>query len=323
MTALVTTNPTRSIDLGFERYLAVRKADLGRHLVDGTPDYTFDLDRELLRDLSTFAPVRWAAQSLTSFAIPLYRQLLYMGAVAVGPDQFPRVYGMAEHCARTLGIGVPQVFVFPMPMPNAFTLAFDDREPLVVVGAGLANILSDDELLAVIGHECGHIHCHHGIYHTMVVLVTGPALDLAATVLPGVVIWLLKNALRFFLAGWSRAAELSCDRAGVICSGGGDAAARALAGIYTGGDRLGDVNLEALARQTERVQSTPARFLELFRSHPILAKRVEAIRLFNQCRTLFDWLPDRRRPGPVLSRLEVDEQCRQFIGATTSGYRVG
>ena len=61
--------------------------------------------------------------------------------------------------------------------------------------------------------------------------------------------------------------------------------------------RRAKLRLGTAPRQTEQVQSTPARVLELLYSHPIVAKRVEAIRLFNQCETRCRGQPDRSSPS--------------------------
>ena len=50
-----------------------------------------------------------------------------MQMIAVGPRQFPEIHSLGEACARRLGIGIPQIFVFPSPDLNAYTYATDDE----------------------------------------------------------------------------------------------------------------------------------------------------------------------------------------------------
>jgi Zn-dependent protease with chaperone function len=74
----------------------------------------------------------------------------------------------------------------------------------------LLDYLETEEVQAVLGHECGHIACHHVLYHTMAdMLVTygaqifGPL----AVVYQPVILALLY---------WSRRSELSADRAAAV-----------------------------------------------------------------------------------------------------------
>ena len=124
-----------------------------------------------------------------------------------------------------------------------------------------------------------------------------------------------------FMKRWSRCAEITCDRAGLICCSDLAVAQMALAKLTTGGvDKLQGINLTEYINQISNVQSTPIRLLELFQTHPLIPKRIEALRLFAECDILHTWCP---QLGREISRTkqEVDEQCEQFIGVLTKGYQ--
>ena len=40
-------------------------------------------------------------------------------AVRVGPNQFPSIYKIAEHCAKVLTVPIPNVYIVNSPVPNA------------------------------------------------------------------------------------------------------------------------------------------------------------------------------------------------------------
>ena len=122
--------------------------------------------------LGAIKPLRAVIEAMLSYIVRLQKQIQQMGAVAVGPKQFPEVYALGEDCARRLGIGVPQIFVFYSPILNAYTLAAEDNAPIIVVSSALVKAYTPDELKFVIGHECGHIHNLHGVYNTLVVILT-------------------------------------------------------------------------------------------------------------------------------------------------------
>lgn len=318
------TNPTAIIDLDFKHYLQSREAELSSHKVGGIPDYAFSLDQELRQQIMAMGPVRAIALSLVSLAVPLYKQIQQMEGVAVSPQQYPEIYAMGEDCARRLGIGIPQIFVYYSPVLNAYTIATDDVAPMIVLSSALVEAFEPTELKFVIGHECGHIHNLHGVYNTLVELMTN---SLAAVILRsipalGALKLVIQGGLLLFFMRWSRCAEVSCDRAGLICCGDVTTATVALAKLTTGGvNRLQKINIQEYLKQIQQVQSTPVRLLELTQSHPLIHKRIEAIRLFADCDVLHSWRPELRSSTSVRSKSETDRLCEQFISVLAQGYQ--
>ena len=70
----------------------------------------------------------------------------------------PRLYRMVEEQARLAGLKkTPKVGTCPTPMPNAFAFGRSKGDARVCVTDGIMNLLSEDELKAVIGHEISHV----------------------------------------------------------------------------------------------------------------------------------------------------------------------
>ena len=59
--------------------------------------------------------------------------------------------------ADKLGIGMPEVAIFPSPDPNAFATGMRRDNALVAVSTGLLNGMTKDEVDGVLAHEVGHI----------------------------------------------------------------------------------------------------------------------------------------------------------------------
>lgn len=59
--------------------------------------------------------------------------------------------------ARTAGIGMPEVAIYPSPDMNAFATGANRNNALVAVSSGILEQMSRDELEAVLGHEISHI----------------------------------------------------------------------------------------------------------------------------------------------------------------------
>lgn len=316
-------NPTTNVDLDFGHYLTQREGQLAAHLVGGIPDYAFSLDQTLRQQIESLGPVRSLTKSLVAALVPLYKQIQQMQGVAVGPQQYPEIYAMGEDCARQLGIGIPKIFIYFSPLLDAYTYATDDIAPMVVLSSALVEAMEPAELKFVIGHECGHIHNLHGVYNTAVQLMSNALAQTILQSIPGVgpVKLLVQGGMQLFFMRWSRCAEITCDRSGLICCGNVLSAQLALAKLATGGvDRLQGINLREYLKQVQTVQSTPVRLLELFQSHPLIPKRIESLRLFANCEVFYSWRPELGSAATAWSKAATDERCEQFIQVLAKGY---
>jgi Zn-dependent protease with chaperone function len=323
MKHLSSDNPTEKIDLHFGSYFQTREQEINSHLVNGIPDYAFALDQKLRQQLAAMTPVRAIAKSLVSMMVPICRQIQQMDGIAVSPQQYPEVYGMGEECARYLGIGIPQIFIYYSPMINAYTIATDDLEPIIVLSSAIVEALTPNELKFVIGHECGHIHNLHGVYNTAVELMTNSMAGMIFASVPGLGILktIIQGSLSLFMFRWSRCAEITCDRAGLICCGDLETAQTALAKMATGGvSKLDRINIQEYIKQISQVQATPLRFKELLSTHPLIHKRIEALRLFAECAVLATWRAEMAIDNSR-SKAETDSLCEQFIKVSAQGYQ--
>ncbi len=131
----------------------------------------------------------------------------------VTPKMFPRLHRSLTWACKILDVPEPEMYVKLDPVPNAFT--FGHTKPFVTVTSGLIDIMTDEELFFVIGHEIGHIKAGHVLYTTMarniaaVVTLLGEAtLGIGA---------LLARGLVYALLEWQRCAELTSDRAALLC----------------------------------------------------------------------------------------------------------
>jgi Zn-dependent protease with chaperone function len=311
------TNPTANIDLNFDHYLKVRERELTSHLIAGIPDYGFSLDQKLRQQLVTIKPVRALAKALVSLEVPIEKQIHQMESIAVGPRQYPEIYKIGQDCAHRLGIGVPQIFVARQPVGDAYTIATDDIAPIIVISTHLIATLTPEELTFVIGHECGHIHNLHGIYNTAVEIMTNPLAQIILEHLPiptkGILQPIITGGINMFFKRWSRCAEITCDRAGMICCGNLETAQFALAKLVTGGGKnLQQINLEEYMQQIKKGQSLPMRLIEFFSTHPLIPKRIEALSLFNECEIFYSWRKELIFNNPR-SKEETDKLCEQVI----------
>jgi len=175
------------------------------------------------------------------------RLLFQANAVRVGPDQFPRLHELLiETCATMDWPDRPELYVTQTPFVNAAAVGFE--HPFIVLNSGAVKLLDDDELRVLIGHELGHVMSGHALYTTITILI----LTLGFQNLPflaGIALLPLKLAL----LEWSRKAELSSDRAGLLVSQDRDASMRVFLKL-AGGGTMTEMNLPAFMEQAKEYE---------------------------------------------------------------------
>ncbi len=82
------------------------------------------------------------------------------GARSLSRRENPRVYNIVENLCMTAGMDMPKINVVDDPQLNAFASGIDKKSYTVTVTTGLLQLLNDDELAGVIGHELTHIRNH-------------------------------------------------------------------------------------------------------------------------------------------------------------------
>lgn len=171
-------------------------------------------------------------------------RLVFLGsAVRVDERQFPRLHYALLDVARVLDVDeVPELFVAANPMQNAFTIGM--KQPFIVLDSGLVDLLDEEELRFVLGHELGHAVSGHAVYQTLLqrlLSMTGVlnAVPLGALGVRGIVAALYE---------WSRKAELSADRAGLLATADPSTAYRVHMKTASGG-HLADLDRTAFFEQ--------------------------------------------------------------------------
>jgi Zn-dependent protease with chaperone function len=164
-------------------------------------------------------------------------------AVRVGPKQYPRLHELRAECAAILDLDpIPEMFVTRDPDTNAMALGID--RPFVVLTSGIVEAADIDALRNVIGHELGHVLSGHALYRTMLFRLLR-MLD-GVSWLPGGY-WGLRAVIAA-LKEWYRKAELSADRAGLLCSQDPAAALR-MHMLIAGANSPDDIDTAEFLRQ--------------------------------------------------------------------------
>src|SRR6266576_2981841 len=182
------------------------------------------------------------------------RVIFTASAVKVTPQQCPDLHAKLQIACTTLGVDMPDLFVQQNPVVNAFTGGVE--RPVIVLYSQLIERLSDEEVLAVVAHEVGHIHAEHVLYLTAARLIE--FLATAAVMfspLATIVKELLTLSMRSALLAWARRAELSCDRAALLVTQDPHVIGRTMMKL-AGGTFASRVDYEQFLQQGREFQKT-------------------------------------------------------------------
>jgi Zn-dependent protease with chaperone function len=175
------------------------------------------------------------------------RLLFQANAVRVGPTQFPRVHtAFTEVCATMDWEPRPDLFISQTPLVNAGAYGMD--RPFIVLNSGALNLLDDEELRTILGHELGHVISGHALYRTILVIL----LEFGFRNLPflaGIALLPIQIAL----LEWYRKSELSSDRSGLLASQDPVASMRMFMKL-AGGGSIAEMNLDAFMVQAKEYE---------------------------------------------------------------------
>lgn len=205
--------------------------------------------------------------------------------VRLGPNQGRTVYEKFIKAASILDLpALPEIYVSNQYVINAY--AFGIKQYQITLLAGLIDSLSEEELLAVIGHELGHVKCQHMLYKTMAYILRMFGIEFLKTLLPAGTGTLASLPLQLAILHWERMAELSCDRAALLVVQDPTVVASALSKLAGGSKKiLPEINLEDILQQAEEYEDSGDGLVEqlfkvnmmLTQTHPFPVVRAKEI----------------------------------------------
>jgi len=244
--------------------------------------------------LAIIASVMILAQWYFSDKIVLWSS----GAKIVSKDEYPRLHEIVERLSTNNGLPKPKVAMVNSPVPNAFATGKSPKSSLVAVTTGILDLLDNDELEAVIGHELSHVRSRDvlvltlasvfstvawylvrfGIFGGLQTRNRNTAGSTAIVLLVAIMTWVVSFLI---IRAISRYREFSADRGGAIMTGKPDKLASALLKIS------GKIKVIP-PKEIENVQKLNAFFIipalsgsslaNLFSTHPPVEKRVQKLK---------------------------------------------
>lgn len=167
-------------------------------------------------------------------------------SVRCSPKQFPTLYRLLREGCEVLDMPEPELYVRYNPSYNAYTAGME--RTFIVLHSSLVEGFTDDELRYVIGHELGHVKCSHVLY-LMIGRMLVTLLQVYGRMAPGLGPLAVLPLLSAFYE-WTRQAEISCDRAGLLVCQDPRTAFTAIMKLGCGAGRLDhEMNVDAFLAQ--------------------------------------------------------------------------
>lgn len=178
-------------------------------------EYEHPLDRKALEALQGTPGLerfmRWINENFTELSYTI----AYTGScVEVTPRMFPKLYMILEDVCNTIHIKpMPALYIEQNPMINAFTVG--SEKPIVVLNTATVELLTENELQYIIGHEVGHIKSGHCLYRMMAWKLFPLFIQFLSSLTAGYG-GLAIEPIYLALQYWSRMSEYTADRAGLL-----------------------------------------------------------------------------------------------------------
>ena len=105
--------------------------------------------------------------------------LRHYHAIPVDRSSASGIYQIVERLTQRAGLPMPQVYIIPDPIPNAFATGRDYDHAAVAVTEGLLDLLDEEEIEGVIAHELSHIRHYDMLIGTVAATIAGAIAMLA------------------------------------------------------------------------------------------------------------------------------------------------
>jgi Zn-dependent protease with chaperone function len=213
----------------------------------------------------------------------IMRIQLMGSAVHVTPKQCGRIYKLFKEAADILDMHEPDLFLASNPTVNAFT--FGVERPFIVLQSGLVDLLDEEELMAVMAHELGHVKAGHVLYRSMAYFLA----QIASKVLGLGGIGSMGLAVALY--DWSRKAELTADRAELLVVQDVEISLRLHMKLAAGSRTVySQINHEEFLKQGDIYEDLDYSTLnkvykmmqELFLTHPIPVFRAKEVKAWSE-----------------------------------------
>ena len=139
-----------------------------------------------------------------------YSEVEYQGeGINITASSLPQMYRQLEEACAILGISEIPAYSTDWEY-GPYHFSNGDKHRRIVMMSGSPDLLTDDEMMFVLGHELGHFACGHKPYHMLIMTFYMPFMNDAAFRS-----W--ASIIKLPLFEWYRKSDYSADRVGLLC----------------------------------------------------------------------------------------------------------
>lgn len=173
-------------------------------------EYEHPFDKQALNTLEATPGLSAIGKLITKYTIEKLYTIQFTGSsIKVNSQNYPDIFEYLQYACHILDlVKLPELYIQWGYNINACTIG--SEHPIIILNSGLLDLCDEDEILFIVGHECGHIKSNHMLYHMMAKLSS-----YIIHAIPGGNI--ISAPLQFALYYWSRMSEFTADRAGLLC----------------------------------------------------------------------------------------------------------
>ncbi len=222
----------------------------------------------------------------------------------------PHIYKIAEDCRKVLKMDKKiEFYVYQDDKFNAACYPPTEDKLYIIISSGIIERFSLEEIAFVIGHEIGHVLFEHHTYSAKAILAEGEG-RLSPL-----------HAMKLF--AWGRAAEISCDRIGLLCCKSFTAAGSAFFKLSSGVTSTSlQFNLDEYIAQfvdlKAEMASSEVDPEDWYSSHPFSPIRIKALELFGRSDTYYNLVG--KSGTPEITEAELEQEIAQFMSLMNPSY---
>lgn len=230
-------------------------------------------------------------------------------ALKLTPSMAPNIHTVGENCLKTLGLSAKlEFYVYQDPQFCAKVYYPRKGQIFIIVTSGLLENFDQDELSFVIGHELGHYLFQHHKYPAQDILQIGRGR--------------LSPLQAMQLYAWKRNAEISADRAGLLCCKNFEVVAKTFFKLSSG--ITNDLLHFQLNEYIDQFKDIPTESSDLhldpqdwYSTHPFSPLRLKALQVFKDSQTYHKFID---QPGGTLSEEDLENTIKGFMSMMEPSY---
>lgn len=264
--------------------------------IDSTA-FEWAADAKAMAALRAMTPLTAAAKMVSEKVGRRWIESTFNG-ILLGEKQMPHIYSQAVKAARILGIThMPDVYLSGERPWDCLTFG-TEKDSFIVIGSAIAGNFQSHDLFFLLAREMGHCQAGHALWKSVIRFLIGEQSQAKGFMAGGIMNaikspgQLIVNAVEVPLLAWARQAEITADRAGLLCIGSEEVARRVLISWSLRSSLLfKQINIKAWLEQQEAgEEDSYSKLSELTTSStPYLSRRLKLLSDYEKSPELDYW----------------------------------